>query len=590
MVLLRYVRLGSPVLCTLAIVACGSRLKIDKPSLTPVRPTPAAAATQTVAAPQTAGPAVEPPQPVEDPVAALIAASDSHFKAGQRELERGHHDAARQEFDQAVNILLESPYGGRTEPRIRDHFDRLIARISAYELKAIAEGDGFAEKTYEAATIDELLALSRTFGTPPPAKELETRVESDLAAQEHDIEIPLNRRVLAYIQLFQGRLHDFIEEGLRRGSKYLPMIQSVFRAEGLPLDLAYVPLIESAFNPNALSRAKAKGVWQFMSGTAAENGLRRDWYIDERSDPAKATAAAARYLKTLSNLFSGDWHLVLASYNGGPGRLQRAIKRTGIENFWALAEKPNLLPRETREYVPMILAAIVIARNPAQYGFEFQPEEPPAYEEITVSRPIDLRRIAEWAGTTIEAIQALNPELRRWTTPVRDEQYQLKVPAGTAEVVKARLQETPPVELASLKWYTVKRGETLAAIARKLNVGRTDLAEANYLPVTAKLTPGQKLIVPREATVLLAARTERPVPLAESRPIKSPAPIVAQAAASSDQVRLVYLVRKGDTLSSIAAAFRTNVASLRAWNRLQDNHIAAGDRLVVYTRRAAPAD
>src|SRR5581483_7715014 len=402
--------------------------------------------------------------------------------------------------------------------------------------------------------------------------------------------IPLNRRVLAYIQLFQGRLHDFIEEGLRRGSKYLPMIQNVFRAEGLPLDLAYVPLIESAFNPNALSRAKAKGVWQFMSGTAAENGLRRDWYIDERSDPAKATAAAARYLKTLSNLFSGDWHLALASYNGGPGRLQRAIKRTGIENFWALAEKPNLLPRETREYVPMILAAIVIARNPAQYGFEFEPEEPPAYEEITLSRPIDLRRIAEWAGTTIEAIQALNPELRRWTTPLRDEQYQLKVPAGTAEMVRARLLETPPVELASLKWYTVKRGETLAAIARKLNVGRTDLAEANYLPATARLTPGQKLIVPRETTTLLAARTERPVSLAESRPIRSAAPMVAQAGASSDRVRLTYLVREGDTLSSIAAAFRTNVASLRAWNRLQSNRIAAGDHLVVYTRRAAPAD
>src|SRR5207237_7717261 len=189
-------------------------------------------------------------------------------------------------------------------------------------------------------------------------------------------------------------------------------------------------LIESAFNPNALSRAKAKGVWQFMSGTALENGLRRDWYIDERSDPEKATVAAAKYLKTLSTLFSGDWHLALASYNGGPGRMQRAIKRAGVGDFWKLAEKPKALPRETREYVPMILAAIVIARNPAQYGFEFEAETAAPYEKVTLPRAVDLRRVAEWAETTIDEIQALNPELRRWTTPVGGTQDASKVPAG----------------------------------------------------------------------------------------------------------------------------------------------------------------
>src|SRR5436189_5590797 len=230
--------------------------------------------------------------------------------------------------------------------------------------------------------------------------------------------IPLNQRVLSYVELIQGRLHDFIEEGMRRGSKYLPMIQNVFRAEGLPLDLAYVPLVESAFKPNALSRAKAKGVWQFMTGTALENGLQRDWYIDERSDPEKATAAAAKYLRTLSKLFGGDWHLALASYNGGPGRLQGPLKNWRVDNFWKLAEKPRVLPRETREYVPMILAAIVIARNPAQYGFDFEPQAPTAYDTIALPRPVDLRRVAEWADTTIDEIQALNPELRRWTTPV----------------------------------------------------------------------------------------------------------------------------------------------------------------------------
>jgi membrane-bound lytic murein transglycosylase D len=415
-------------------------------------------------------------------------------------------------------------------------------------------------------------------------------VQLDLEKTGHDIDIPLNQRVLSYVELFQGRLHDFIEEGMKRGSKYLPMIQNVFRAEGLPLDLAYVPLIESAFNPNALSRAQAKGVWQFMSGTAVENGLRRDWYIDERSDPAKATVAAAKYLKTLATLFSGDWHLALASYNGGPGRLQRAIKSAGVDNFWALAAKPNLLPRETREYVPMILAAIVIARNPAEYGFEFEPDTPATYDEVTLSRPVDLRRIAEWAGTTIDEIQALNPELRRWTTPVKDAQYGLKVPAGTADRVAARLQDAPPLELASLKWYTVKKGETLPTIARKLNVGKADLADANYIPVTAKVSAGLKLIVPREATVLMAARTERTVPVADSRPITSQTPLVAQSSTNSNRVKVLYRVQEGDTLSSIAKVFRTTVASLQTWNKLPGNHISAGDRLTIYTARAAQAD
>jgi membrane-bound lytic murein transglycosylase D len=522
----------------------------------------------------------------EDPVLTLINEADRHFKAGQQELELGHVEAAKQEFNRAVNVLLESQYGGRTEPRIRDYFDRLVDRISAYEVKALAEGDGFTEKKYDKASIDELLALSTTFGTPAPTPELKNIVRTDLERAGHDINIPSNQRVLSYVELFQGRLHDFIEEGMQRGSKYLPMIQSVFRAEGLPLDLAYVPLVESAFKPNALSRAKAKGVWQFMRGTALENGLRHDWYIDERSDPEKATLAAAKYLRTLSNLFNGDWQLALASYNGGPGRLQRAIKRIGVYDFWRLAEKPRLLPRETREYVPMILAAIVIARNPAQYGFDFQPEVPPSYDKITLPRPVDLRRVAEWADTTIDSIQALNPELRRWTTPVKDEQYELKVPVGTGGQVMARLEQASSVDLASLKWYTVKRGETLPLIARKLHVSRTDLAEANYLDASSRLTAGQKLMVPHEATVLMAARTDRQIPVAESRAIVGQQAQLAERPATSNRVKITYKVQRGDTLSSIAQLFKTSVAALKTWNpRLPANRITPGQRLTVFAMR-----
>jgi membrane-bound lytic murein transglycosylase D len=523
------------------------------------------------------------PISVEDPVVTLIAASDRHFKAGELELQQGHVEAAKLEFNRAVDVLLESPYGARTEPRIREHFDRLVDRISTYEVRALAAGDGFTEKKYEAASIDELLAVSTTFGAPAVPASLKDMVEADLRHINHDIPIPLNQPVLSYIELFQGRLHDFIEEGMKRGSKYLPMIQNVFRAEGLPLDLAYVPLIESAFKPNALSRTKAKGVWQFMAGTGLENGLRRDWYIDERSDPEKATVAAAKYLRTLSKIFGGDWHLALASYNGGPGRLQRAVKSAGLDNFWDLAEKPKVLPRETREYVPMILAAIVIARNPAQYGFDFETQAAPGFDKVTLPRPVDLRRVAEWTDSTIDEIQALNPELRRWTTPVKDTKYELKVPAGTASVVQARIAGSATTDLASLKFYVVKKGETLPLIAKKLHVAKADLAEANYLPATARVTTGQKLMVPHEATVLMAARTDRPVPATEARKTTAESGQLAEAPANSNRVKASYEVRRGDTLASVARLYKTTVAAVRTWNpRLPGDRLTTGQHLTVY--------
>jgi membrane-bound lytic murein transglycosylase D len=549
------------------VVGCGANHRQTKSPAT--RPTKSADRIEAAHASQPA-PA---PLPVTDPVLDLIAASEHHFEAGQTELGVGHFEAAKREFDKAVNILMESTYGGRTEPRIRDHFDRLVDRISAYEVRALAAGDGFTEKQYEPASIDELLAMSATLVPPTATEETKDTVQGDPV--EHDVPIPLNQRVLAFIELFQGRLHDFIEEGMKRGSRYLPMIQNVFRAEGLPLDLAYIPLVESAFKPNALSRAQAKGVWQFMRGTASENGLRQDWYIDERSDPEKATIAAAKYLGMLAKMFDGDWHLALASYNGGPGRVQRAMKRGGLDDFWELAAKPNLLPRETRDYVPMILAAIVIARNPAQYGFDFEPATPLSYDKVLLPRPIDLRRVAEWTETPVDAIQALNPELRRWTTPVRDKDYELRVPEGTADVVSARLQEASATDLASLKWYTVKPGETLVTIARNLRVSRSDLAEANYISATTRVATGQRLMVPHEATTLVAARSERAVPA-----------VAVANAPSGDRVKQTYLVKEGDTLTSIARLFRTTVAALQTWNGIQGNRLLAGAQLTIYTARA----
>src|SRR5258706_8394698 len=390
----------------------------------------------------------------------------------------------------------------------------------------------------------------------------------EIHGRGQDLPVPLNQRVLSYVELFQGRLHDFIEGGMRRGSQYLPMIQQVFRAEGLPLDLAYVPLIESAFQPEALSRAKAKGVWQFMRGTALENGLKHDWYVDERSDPKKATIAAANYLKTLAETFGGDCDLALASYNSGPGRVQRAIKQVGQTDFWSISAKNKVLPRETREYVPMILAAILIARNPAQYGFSVeQSEARPSFETVAVSHPVDLRRVAEWAGTTLATIHELNPELRRQTTP-KDSAYELKVPVGTSAEIARHLSESADVALPSESSYSVKRGETLPGIARKLGVTRADLAEANNLATNARLTAGQQLTVPGDS-----------LPTRSARPAVSP----VVSSSTGAKVKADYRVRQGDTLTSIAELFDTSVKSLQAWNpQLTGSRVIVGQRLTVY--------
>jgi membrane-bound lytic murein transglycosylase D len=462
----------------------------------------------------------------------------------------------------------------------------MVDRISAYEMTAVAEGDGFTERTYQSASIDDLLSIA-TFEGISPSADLRAAVATDLARTTHDIPIPLNDSVLTYIDLFQGRLRDWFQDSLTRGGRYLSMIQGVLRAEGLPLDLAYVPLVESAFNPNALSRAQAKGTWQFIRSTATQYGLKQDWYIDERSNPEKSTVAAVRYLRALNQQFQGDWHLALASYNGGPGLVQRAMTRTRISDFWKLIEKPRALPRETRQYVPMILAAMVIARNPALYGFETEQDLPIEHDAVTLSKPVDLRRIAEWVGTSVDDIQALNPELRRWTTPIRYPDYQLAVPKGTAAVVEARLAETAPEEVARLNWYTVKRGDTLAVIAKKLHVKRTDLAEANYLSVRSSVKSGQQLIVPVAPTGLLSARANLPAPaVATATRASAAAPAGGTRPDSAERIKVVYLVRSGDTLSSIARTFRTTVASLMTWNHLRSSRINVGDRLTIYTMRS----
>jgi membrane-bound lytic murein transglycosylase D len=281
-----------------------------------------------------------------------------------------------------------------------------------------------------------------------------------------------------------------------------------------------------------------------------------------------------------------DWHLAMASYNGGPGRMQRAIKRSGRDDFWDLSASTRFLPRETRDYVPMILAAVIIAKNPVKYGFNIEPMAAPVVETVAIPPAVDLRRVAEWAGVSVDDIQQLNPELRRWTTPIRGTAYDLTVPAGTGDIIRTRLAAASPSELNALQWHTVKRGESLSTIARKLRVSRTDLAEANYLKTTSRVAAGQKLLIPRMPSAALLARGGQ-----------SPSPtdsVVADASVADESpvdevTRVVHRVRSGETLYSIARKYQTTVEQLKSANNLRSSVLKVGARLVVSARATALA-
>jgi membrane-bound lytic murein transglycosylase D len=512
------------------------------------------------------GPAVAPiGVPVSllsEPVAERLARAEAEFAAGELALQDGRVVAARVHFDAAVDVLLGLPGGARTDFRVETVYDALLDRISALDLMMMREGDGSTESPSAPAAIDALLAAA-TFERPQPLETTEQTVLADLERSATDLPISVNAKVLSYVEAFQGSLREFMQGSLDRGQRYLPMIQSAFADAGVPLELAYLPIVESAFKNNALSRARARGMWQFMLGTAREYGLNQTWFLDERADPEKATRAAAEYLRSLHDVF-GDWNLALASYNAGPGRVQRAMTRSGRTDYWDLTGSTQYLPRETREYVPMVLAAILVARNPQLYGFEVGPAAPLTWETVTVPNALDLRIIAEWAGVPIEALRELNPELRRNTTPVGV--HALKAPVGTAVVIEAQLAVADPGLFVTLDVYTVRRGDTLSTIARKYRVSVADIQSVNEMR-TSRIYPNQNLMIPGRT----AAALPRPA-----------APRAGSAVtANADGGPVVYRVRRGDTLSRIARMFGTSVSSIKTLNQLSSDRINVGDRLTV---------
>ncbi|HET8761300.1 MAG TPA: LysM peptidoglycan-binding domain-containing protein [Nitrospiria bacterium] len=398
----------------------------------------------------------------------------------------------------------------------------------------------------------------------------ESEAEAD-GGLPYDVPIVLNASVESHLDYFSTTARDRFQRWLNRSGRYLPLMTQIFREYGLPEDLVFVSLIESGFNPYAYSRSHAVGAWQFMKGTGLKYGLRIDPYIDERRDVVKSTHAAAAYLKDLYGMFN-SWPLALASYNGGEGRVGRAMKRTNAEDFWDLRATRHLHP-ETRNYVPKFMAATIIAKNPAKYGFTTQYDPPLAYDEVVITRPTDLRVIAKVASVTYGELKHLNPELRRSVTPLGYDQYRLKLPVGTRAVFEQNFSKLP--EWSKTVWmrHTVRRGETLASIARRFGTSSAVLRDMNQ-------RSGDRIRV--GATVLVPAGSQSP------QYAGAPARPAVRPAASAPNT--TYRVRRGDTLWHIAQKFDVPLGDLRVWNGLsRRDGIQAGQRLVLHPTSDQPA-
>src|SRR5207302_6699740 len=361
---------------------------------------------------QSHGTSVYPPQyppqqptTISDPVTAVIAEAEKAYQAGQADYRAGHLDAAKQDFNRAVDILMQSPVEIKSDDRLEQEFDKITEEIHKLEMNAFKEGDGFTEQQAEPAPIDE--ANTVTF---PPDPNTKAKAEAELKTTHSDLPLMINDYVAGYINYFSSRGKGTFEQAQARSGRYRDMILRIFREEGIPQDLIYLAQAESGFHPLALSRAGARGMWQFMASRATGYGLQRSWWIDDRQDPEKATRAAARHLKDLYNEF-GDWYLAMAAYNSGPGNVQQAVRRTGYADFWELYKR-NVLPGETKNYVPIILAMTIMSKNPAQYGLDaVQPDPPLKYDAVRVDYPVDLRLVAECVDAPVEQLIELNPSL-----------------------------------------------------------------------------------------------------------------------------------------------------------------------------------
>jgi membrane-bound lytic murein transglycosylase D len=489
-----------------------------------------------------------------DPVGDLIDEVEAKYAAGLRAYSAGNREQAKVDFDQALGILLASNMNIQDNDRLDDEFNTLVDNINSIELSAIQNGDFMSEHQYVPSPIESFAGL--TFPVDPSVSK---RVQEEIRSIHSDLPLVSNEYVDGVIAYLQKHGRTYINTVLKREGEYKPLIESSLRKEGVPEDLIYLAAGESAFNPFAISNKGAKGIWQFMSGTAALYGLRRNQWVDEREDPVKSTLAAARLLKELHQEF-GDWFLAMAAYDSNPMTVQRAIQRTGYADYWTL-RKLRALPTETENYVPIFLATALIAKDPQFYGFNVPPDPPLNPDRVVAPYPTDLRLVADLIDCPVQQLVRLNPSLQRWVTPANDSSFILNLPAGTKTLYETGIAAVPPGKRMWWRAQKVESGDTLASIANRYHVSPYLLAKANSLSAESALTAGTHVVIPLPTGNLYALQRVHP-----------------------RWTRHVYhyRVRRGESIELVADRFDVTPYQIRRWNHLRSSRLPTGRTLVIY--------
>jgi membrane-bound lytic murein transglycosylase D len=429
----------------------------------------------------------------------------------------------------------------------------------------------------EETAMEELEALNKPGAWEYGVNQTYSLEKLGIDPSRYDFPITVNKQVLYYLELFQGKQRKSFSIWLARSAMYRPYIEAELKKAGLPLDLVYLAMIESGFNPSAYSPANACGLWQFIEGTGSRFGLRIDSWVDERRQPEKATKAAARYLSRLYSQFD-DWYLAVAAYNAGEGKIDTAMKTFKAKDFWEVATSEGIF-METKRYVPKLIAAIIIARDPEKYGFtDIAYKKPQEYETINIPGGVSLDAVALTANASVKELRALNNELRKNQTPPKQKDYALRIPAGTKELVASNLSKLRPVTTTSFATHTVKKGETLSAICALYNINKTTLLKANNLK-TARLAQGLRLKIPSTATKYVLPEKGR-----------QPEAHVAKAPNTGKQRQVVmHTLKSGETLNKIAKKYNVPVQSILQWNKISSpNTVKQNQMIALLLDRPAP--
>jgi membrane-bound lytic murein transglycosylase D len=475
----------------------------------------------------------------------LVEKVQTAYDSGQREFKAGHLDKAQANFDLAADLILKSGFPADADPQLGKLSDQIGEAVQSGDLDSAKATDDQDESDTpsQPAPIEEIADLTLPAGDP----RLALKAENELINVRHDLPLTVNESVLQYLSFFTTtRGRAIVSHGLDRAGRYDVMIRRVLKEEGVPQDLIYLAQAESAFQPQAVSRAGARGILQFMPYRGEEYDLERTYWVDDRSDPEKSTRAAAHHLRDLYGMF-GDWYLVMAAYNSGPLNVARAIQRTGYADFWEL-QKRRALPKQTQNYVPIILALAMVAKDPARYGVQVNPDKPAQMETVRLDHSIGLQLVADASGADLDDLRLLNPQLLRNVTP-NDPGFQLKLPVGAAKPFEENVQQVPQDKWTSWRLHLAEQGETISDVARHYRVTVSAIETANHLEPRATVPSGFLLNVP----------TLPPV------------------------VRLVsYRVQRGDTLAGIAERYDVTVDQLKHWNHISGGHVSRGARLRIY--------